>query len=475
LRFCVFFRDGRIGNPSYYQVFCNVGIEPPTPTQPRNDVLLMVIVPSRPLLMLLLLALVVRLGAGVWWQQRLPAGARFGFPDSESYWQLAASVSRGGPLATNPDRRVFRTPGYPLLLAPLFWLTDGEPPVLWARVLGAVLGTLAVGGIAVLAGLLFDRRAAVLAAAAAAVYPGGIAMSVFVLSEAPFAPLMILQLILCVLAWRSDGWRRGAMLALAAGLTAGAATLVRPSWLLFTPFAAAVALLLAERGRRRPAAWLVLWMLVGLTAAMMPWWVRNWRVTGGFVPTTLQVGESLYDGLSPQARGGSDMRFVDDFRRQLRAEDAARLPEAEGRSFEERLDRRMRDAALAWARENPLAALRLAWVKFRRMWSFWPNEPALSHWRFGLVMLAGYAPLLIGGLYGAWRFARRGWPYVQCLLPAVYFTGLHVVFVGSIRYRQPAMLALIVLAAGAASAWFGSPADHRGGGEATGAAEGSGR
>ena len=47
-----------------------------------------------------------------------------------------------------------------------------------------------------------------------------------------------------------------------------------------------------------------------------------------------------------------------------------------------------------------------------------------------------------------WRFTPRGWPYVLAWLPAVYFTLLHVVFIGSIRYREPAMLALAVLAAG---------------------------
>jgi hypothetical protein len=35
-----------------------------------------------------------------------------------------------------------------------------------------------------------------------------------------------------------------------------------------------------------------------------------------------------------------------------------------------------------------------------------------------------------------------------CCLPAVYLTLLHVVFVSSLRYRDPAMLALLALAAG---------------------------
>jgi hypothetical protein len=41
------------------------------------------------LLAILAVALVLRLAAGFWWQSRLPAGVKFGFGDSEGYWELA--------------------------------------------------------------------------------------------------------------------------------------------------------------------------------------------------------------------------------------------------------------------------------------------------------------------------------------------------------------------------------------------------
>ena len=50
-------------------------------------------------------------------------------------------------------------------------------------------------------------------------------------------------------------------------------------------------------------------------------------------------------------------------------------------------------------------------------------------------------------IVGVSKYARRDWPYLLLVLPAIYFTLLHEVFVSSIRYRQPAMLTLIVLAA----------------------------
>src|SRR6478735_3883548 len=157
---------------------------------------------------ILAVALLVRLAAGVWWQQRLPAGQKFALGDSESYWQLGRAIAHGQPYEYGPDHlKIFRTPGYPALLAPLFWFAD-DPPVLWARALSAALSTAAVGLTAVLAKILFDNRAGLLAATLAALYPESIALGVFVLSEAGFAPLMMLSLLCWALAWRSTNHRQ---------------------------------------------------------------------------------------------------------------------------------------------------------------------------------------------------------------------------------------------------------------------------
>jgi 4-amino-4-deoxy-L-arabinose transferase-like glycosyltransferase len=389
-------------------------------------------------------ALVVRIVTGIWWEERLPAGKKFGFGDSEGYWVLARTIARGEPYEYG-GMKVFRTPGYPALLAPLFLIRD-NPPVLWARLLGAALSTAAVAGVAGLGWLLFDQKTALIAAAIAAVYPEAIALGAFVLSEAPFAPLMVLQLIFWTLAWRATNLERITGWALAAGFAAGLATLMRPSWLLFVPFAATIGLVAIRERHKQTLIGIV--MLTGLCLTMSPWWVRNYLVAGRFVPTSLQVGASLYDGLSPTATGASDMRFVPQFIAEQRVADASSRAMTTG-LFEDRLDRRMRDASLTWAKENPGRVLQLAAIKFARMWNLLPNASDFQSNALRLILAASYTPIMLLALTGAWRFARRDWTYLLCLLPAVYLTCLHVVFVSSIRYREPAMLPLIVLAAGA--------------------------
>jgi len=167
--------------------------------------------------------------------------------------------------------------------------------------------------------------------------------------------------------------------------------------------------------------------------------------------TTLQMGASLYDGLNANATGASDMGFVAAFHHEQQRADALATKPLAG-TYSQRLDNRMRDAAMKWVRAHPSEAAGLMVIKFCRLWSPWPHAEEFQNWTFRLLVALGYVPLMGFALWGAFRHVRRGWPFVMCLLPAVYFSGLHMIFVSSIRYRQPAMMPLIVLAAAAVCA-----------------------
>lgn len=399
----------------------------------------------------LVLALVVRLGAVVWWEQRLSRqNQAFDFPDSESYCYLAKQLADGKPFEFGADGKIFRTPGYPILIAPGYWLEKNNPPRWWLRGLGVALGVSAVALVMALARQIFDDRAAIIAGILVAIDIGAVSLSVFALSEAPFCPLMLAHLWLWSAAWQAE--KRSFALAFAAGLAAATATLMRPSYLLFIPFAAVLSCLWFRPWARH--AKLVGVMVIGLAVGMSPWWIRNAIVAGEFVPTTLQVGASLYDGINPDASGGSDMRFVPAFVEKQRELDAQSTAPLKG-TFESRLDKSMKNAAVAWAKQNPGRVLELVGIKFLRIWSPWPNAAEFGGAMLQWLTAATYVPILVLGVWGLIRFRSRPLAWL-CVVPAIYFTALHVVFVSSLRYRQPAMLVVAVLAAAAVASWFES-------------------
>jgi 4-amino-4-deoxy-L-arabinose transferase-like glycosyltransferase len=377
------------------------------------------------------------------------------FPDTTIYWGLARAIRTGAPYDyvewSDIPHFALRTPGYPLFLAACQALFGGR--TLAVRLVQAGLGTLSVFlvyrltqqfAVAAAPGDRSPTRGStvpLVAAAIAAVNPYYILMSVILLSEAVFVPLMLAALWGLAVLWAEPGrsggptgWR-GVMIALASGSAAGLAILVRPSWALYLPVVLVLWVIttVRDRGAIIVAIRRAMIFAIGLIAVMSPWWVRNAGIYGRFVPTALWMGASLYDGLNPKATGASDMSFLYD--REIWPLD------------EQDQDAELARRAISFAREEPGRVLRLAMVKLGRFWSPWPNADGFFSPARALAGAIVELPLFGLMLVGGW--ARRRDPRVWIVLagPMIYFCALHLVFASSMRYRIPAEMPALGLAA----------------------------
>ena len=146
------------------------------------------------------------------------------------------------------------------------------------------------------------------------------------------------------------------------------------------------------------------------------------------------------------------MSFTSEFARAQRIDDA-KADSLDG-TFEYRLNKRLSDAAKSWALENPWQVARLAIIKIGRTWRPWPTADETSGRLLAIVSATGFFLVMVPAMIGVWRYRSRRWEVGFLLMPAIYFTCLHAVFIGSMRYRLPAVLVLTILAAPVLASWL---------------------
>lgn len=367
--------------------------------------------------------------------------------DADGYWHLAGDIAQDREYAIfEPPRQVLRMPGFPALLAGVR-LIGGDR--LWpARLCLALIGVGCCWLTFLLGAELYDEQVGCWAALGAAVSPALVGSAPLVLSETAFAATLLLALwsatkLVRALSGTLDS-RDWICWAMTCGVTNALACYMRPSWLLAVPgFAVLLPLMSRVRGRPVVAGLVVIAVLL---ASLLPWGLRNQRVTGHFVLTTLWLGPSLYDGLHPGADGDSDMSFFD--RDNLMAQGMS----------EYEVDQHYRRLAWTFVRENPGRTLQLAFIKLWRYWSPWPNADQFDNLLLQVV-------IAVGSL-ATWALAFRGlcsrrtrtdrWRWICTIGPIIYLSLLHLLFVGSMRYRLPAEYALLVLAGEGLLSWYGA-------------------
>jgi hypothetical protein len=173
---------------------------------------------------------------------------------------------------------------------------------------------------------------------------------------------------------------------------------------------------------------------------LYPWAERNQRLLGRRVWSTSNDGITLYDGFHPGASGNSDMRFLQS------------MPEARHMAELERSDYFAARAKQS-IREDPGRVISLALRKIARTWSPVPLSDEFGRPLYKLIAAAFAVPFDVLVIFGMVRGALSRRAIVLLLLPALYFTAIHAMSVGSLRYRVPAEPPLAVLA-GVGATWL---------------------
>lgn len=401
---------------------------------------------------LVALVLILAIGLGLRlseaWDGRSPVF------DAAAYARIAASLDEGegftvGSMATQPSSNY--SPGLPLLVAGVYELTGGVHERA-ARVVLALIGTLAVLFAYLIGRRLSGPLAGLVGAGAIAIYPALLEYQGMLMGE-PLAATLLSAAVLATFWARGSGVRW-----LLPGGLFGALILVRPEYLGVVLLVSLVVLVKDGRHAWREALVPAVTLLVGAAVVAVPWTVRNAVVLDRVVPVSTGGGQVLFAGTYLPSDGNPERVGAEVVERhpelfgphaveKLRLEQilarlaAQRYPGVEP---DEALSRMGREQLWDDISEEPVEYAGFVARKVVRIWAHGPRdvmrEPGweLFHW-----LLLGF------GLVGLVLLTKqRRWEALLLVTILVAITAVSALLVASPR-RVLVMMPLVAALAGA--------------------------
>jgi hypothetical protein len=397
--------------------------------------------PAATLLLLLLLSAAVTLLAFALRPVRLPAELD---ADAREYFDLAGRVLDG--TFQFDSRRVL---GHVLVLAALRSLTGENLIALQVLVIGIFA---AAAPMATLVARRFttNERVAISAGILTALWPPFVIYGRTLYSETTALPFFLAFLAALPRGSRLGGtavphWRwmvSGAMLAVC--------LFIRPMYLLFTPFVPLV--LWCEEGVAPMAARRVGWLALGLLLTLTPWSIYASLHAGRPIFLSANGGETLAGGLNPTLLDrGYEVLVAPDGRRTwtgpgkwIDESSTGYLAPAELTLPRMQRDQLLKQRTLRWIGEHPRATLTLEGAKLAYMWGIYPLWNGLQQTVLGNLPTLG---LLLVAVLALVHFRRTWRPLAMLWAMPLFTSGVALISWGSWRFRQPADVGLLLLAA----------------------------
>lgn len=371
--------------------------------------------------------------------------------DAADYDQIAVSLAQHGRFPASVITHgpsAFRPPLFPGALAAVYKVVGvGSASTRWeaGRLLETALGALTIALIGLITLRLAGRRASLVAAGIAAVYPPLVLVDSSLMSESLFIPLVLAAALAGLVARDSPhGWRwaagSGVLIALGALTRGNGIALVIPlAFLVWTGRPR-----LSRRALVAPLA-----MLAAAALTLAPWTLRNAREFHEFVPITTETGYATAGTFNSFAAHRKDFPAL----WAPPVTEALQVVAKHPSLNEAQLSDRLNTLALDYEKAHPAYLLKVFWwnglrllnlsgVRFEKWAAKYEAYPpwlaivsVYAFWLLGLLALAALAT-------GA---ARRAPPALWWFPVLIFLTT--VFFLGSTRYRSPADPFLIVLVA----------------------------
>lgn len=364
-------------------------------------------------------------------------------PQSEStdrYHEIARSLYEGegyrfkpkGPLVTE------RAPAYPLFLAGVFSIAGVD--YAHVQIAQAFLGSLSCFILFLFGRWLLSVELGLIAAALFAIYPTSIEYSARLYAENLYFPIFLSFAYLLCRAAIEGSVRCGLLV----GISWGVSLLTRGT-LLPLPLLLPIGIALSRVHRSPPSRW-ISWTLPALIAGTLmvtPWTIRNYAVTGAFVPVSTWGWAPLYHGtqVSKRMTEWVDLMAVDIAATRHVRSLFVRL---ENGNVAERTvhsavlyDELAKELTIAEWRNDPYGTIQRAVVGVGFAWFFTFGA------KLRVVSLAIHLPLFILFVMGVVHMARqyrevfwRAWPAL-CLI--IFVNLFYAVAYPHVRYMSPAI------------------------------------
>jgi 4-amino-4-deoxy-L-arabinose transferase-like glycosyltransferase len=388
--------------------------------------------------------------------------------DAGTYNRLASMVARYGDYHTGSGPRTgagnsrgptaYFPPGFPYVLAVSDLLTGhekgGKSALHSERIEQALIGTLAVGLIGLVALEAFGSGVALTTLILAAVYPVLIEESGLLLAE---NLLVVFELAATWTALRARRASRSAGWIIATGVLTGLATLTHENAILMLlPLAAAVAIAARPwrgmRPARGPAVGAIALLVVSTALTIAPWTIRNGVELHRFLPVSDETGITLVGTYNPASAAFSPVPYKWRIFSQIPQDTIYKRTGS--RYTEMQLSSRLESQALNYIGNHPLSPLDVAFHNTMRMlelegsfaWRASAYAMGLSDGtaRIGIVGFWIVGLLALAGLFT--RPVREG-PKWLWGIPVLLGLSALLVNMETPRFREPVDPFLILLAA----------------------------